>query len=257
MSKEASAWMPFYIGDYLGDTQRLTTEQHGAYLLLILDYWRNGPAPDDDAVLQQITKLDKVGWKRCRPALSRLFQIADGEWRHKRIEKELAKAQANAERRSEKASKAAQARWGESPKDAGSNAPSMPQALLGECPPQSPSSEANASSAGEGLTDLKSGVDLADLTSKISNLAGVPISDWGDAARSQAIVQGWLDAGADPAFLSETVASRKANTRSQPKSLQWFDGAVREAILKRRDASSALNEATGSIIDRVLGRNAA
>ena len=94
MSKEASAWMPFYIGDYLGDTQRLTTEQHGAYLLLILDYWRNGPAPDDEAVLMQITKLDKAGWKRCRPALSRLFQITNDEWKHKRIDKELAKAKA-------------------------------------------------------------------------------------------------------------------------------------------------------------------
>ena len=117
---------------------------------------------------------------------------------------------------------------------------------------------ANAASAGEREADSeKQGVDLADLTSKISTIAGVPISDWGDAARSQAIVQGWLDAGADPDFLTQTVTSRKSTTRSSPKSLQWFDGAVREAISKRKDASSALNEATGSIIDRVLGRTAA
>lgn len=114
MSKEASAWMPFYIGDYLGDTQRLTTEQHGAYLLLILDYWRNGAAPDDDAVLQQITKLDSKGWKRCRPAISRLFKIVDGEWRHKRIEHELDRARANTERRSSKAKDGADAKWGDS-----------------------------------------------------------------------------------------------------------------------------------------------
>lgn len=62
--------MPLYVGDYLGDTQRLTTEQHGAYLLLILDYWRNGPAPDDDLVLQQITKLNKAGWKKTPPCTS-------------------------------------------------------------------------------------------------------------------------------------------------------------------------------------------
>lgn len=132
----ASAWMPFYVGDYLGDTQRLTTEQHGAYLLLMLDYWRNGPAPDDDTVLQQITKLEKAAWKKHKAALSRMFQITDGLWRHKRIDRELANAEANAERRSSKAKAAAQARWG----DAASNAPSMPQALHVECPPPSPSS---------------------------------------------------------------------------------------------------------------------
>lgn len=135
MSNNTSAWMPFYVGDYLGDTQRLTTEQHGAYLLLMLDYWRNGPAPDDDAVLQQITKLDRAGWRKHKTALSRMFQVENGEWRHKRIEKELANAEANSERRTSKAKAAAQARWG----NAKSNAPSMPQALPVECPPQSPS----------------------------------------------------------------------------------------------------------------------
>jgi uncharacterized protein YdaU (DUF1376 family) len=127
--------MPLYVGDYLGDTQRLTTEQHGAYLLLILDYWRNGPAPDDDAVLQQITKLDRSAWKKHRPALARLFQVDDGEWKHKRIDQELAAAQTHSERRSSKAKAAAQARWA----NATSNAPSMPQAMLEECPPQSQS----------------------------------------------------------------------------------------------------------------------
>lgn len=150
MSGQTSAWMPLYVGDYLGDTQRLTTEQHGAYLLLILDYWRNGPPPDDDVVLQQITKCSVGAWKKCRPAMARLFQVKDGAWHHKRIDAELAAAATNAERRSSKAKAAAVARWGQSPDDAPSNATSMPGALLGECPPPSPSpkkknSEANAS----------------------------------------------------------------------------------------------------------------
>ena len=251
MSKEASAWMPFYIGDYLGDTQRLTTEQHGAYLLLILDYWRNGPAPDDDAVLMQITKLDKVGWKRCRPALSRLFQIADDEWRHKRIDKELAKAKANAERRSEKASKAAQARWGDSSGDATSNAPSMPQALLGECPPQSPSPEANASPR----------ANAADLMLDLCQIASIAPPDPGcnfDKHKAALdTVEGWMEAGADPAMIRETLTQRCANLRTSPRSLAFFDKPVRDAVEQRKADASRVDATTGSIIDRVLGRTAA
>lgn len=91
MSKP-DTWMPLYIGDYLQDTTRLSTEQHGAYLLLIMDYWTNGPLPDDDTSLAQVTRLQPAIWKKHRPALSRLFHIADGEWHHKRINEELEKA---------------------------------------------------------------------------------------------------------------------------------------------------------------------
>ncbi len=92
MSKP-DTWMPLYVGDYLRDTTRLTTEQHGAYLLLIMDYWTNGPLPDDDSALAQVTRLQPVAWKRNRAAIARLFHIADGEWHHKRIDEELHRAQ--------------------------------------------------------------------------------------------------------------------------------------------------------------------
>lgn len=92
MSNKTDTWMPLFIGDYLRDTTRLSTEQHGAYLLLIMDYWANGPLPDDDAALAQVTRLQTAAWKKHRPAIARLFKIADGEWRHKRIDEELEKA---------------------------------------------------------------------------------------------------------------------------------------------------------------------
>lgn len=87
----SDTWMPLYIGDYLRDTNRLSTVQHGAYFLLIMDYWVNGPPPDDDEQLAAVTKSSAPEWKKLRQALVRYFQIEDGFWRHKRVDKELAK----------------------------------------------------------------------------------------------------------------------------------------------------------------------
>ncbi|PZR36563.1 MAG: hypothetical protein DI526_03305 [Caulobacter segnis] len=81
--------MPLVIGDYRKDTGRLTTEQHGAYLLLIMDYWISGPPADDDEDLMAITGLDAKSWKKQRPKLLRYFRVEDGVWRHKRIDEEL------------------------------------------------------------------------------------------------------------------------------------------------------------------------
>ena len=82
-------WMPIYIGDYLADTSRLTTEQHGAYLLLLMDYWRSGRLPDDDNILAQVCKLPLDKWIIHRGVLQGFFDISNGEWIHSRVEKEL------------------------------------------------------------------------------------------------------------------------------------------------------------------------
>lgn len=79
-------WMPLYVGDYLGDTGHLTTTQHGAYLLLMMHYWRKGEIPDDDKQLAKITKLPLKIWIDQRPTIQDFFY--DG-WRHKRIDAEL------------------------------------------------------------------------------------------------------------------------------------------------------------------------
>jgi uncharacterized protein YdaU (DUF1376 family) len=82
-------WMSFWVGDYLADTAHLRVEEHGAYMLLIMHYWRTGGLPSDEHALQRITRMTKAEWKRSRDVLRAFFQ--DG-WRHKRIDHELAEA---------------------------------------------------------------------------------------------------------------------------------------------------------------------
>jgi uncharacterized protein YdaU (DUF1376 family) len=78
--------MPLYVGDYLGDTGHLTTAQHGAYLLLMMHYWRKGELPDCDRQLSKITKLPLKTWCDYRPVLQDFFHSG---WKHKRIDAEL------------------------------------------------------------------------------------------------------------------------------------------------------------------------
>ena len=100
MSK-SDIWMPLYIGDYLADTMRLSTLQHGAYLLLLMEYWRTGPLPDDDAELASIAKLDHHTWLAQAPLLRRFFRRgADGLLHQKRADAERARtAEISAKRR--------------------------------------------------------------------------------------------------------------------------------------------------------------
>jgi uncharacterized protein YdaU (DUF1376 family) len=89
-------WMPLYVGDYLGDTGHLTTAQHGAYLLLMMHYWRKGELPDDDRQLSKITKLPLKTWCEYRPTLQDFFHSG---WRHKRIDAELERMMLVSEKR--------------------------------------------------------------------------------------------------------------------------------------------------------------
>jgi uncharacterized protein YdaU (DUF1376 family) len=105
-------WMPVFIGDYLADTMHLSTEQHGAYLLLLFHLWRRGTLPDDDGALAQITGLSRNAWSQTRPVLAEFFQIHDGLWRHGRVERERIRVTAKQISNSKQAKSAAARRWG-------------------------------------------------------------------------------------------------------------------------------------------------
>lgn len=93
-------WMPLYIGDYLADTMHLASAEHGAYLLLIMHYWRTGPLPDDDKILATIARTERREWTaEIGPIVRAFFRPADGKLYHKRIDNELAAARGNIEQR--------------------------------------------------------------------------------------------------------------------------------------------------------------
>ena len=158
MTDKVDIWMPLYVRDYIGATSRLTTEQHGAYLLLIMDYWLNGPPPDDDHVLASIVRLPLEQWQKHRPSIERLFSVHSGAWTHKRIDREIEAAHERKTQAIERGKRGAMARWGKD--DKASNGASIDQACKKQSskdsssPSPSPKKKTKSKAAGAAVVDL-------------------------------------------------------------------------------------------------------
>lgn len=105
----ALPYMQFYVADYLADTMHLSTEEHGAYLLLIFNYWQTGkPLPKNR--LAGIARLSNDRWTDVERSLNEFF-IDDGNtWIHQRIERDLLTVKGAQSQRSEAGKISAQKR---------------------------------------------------------------------------------------------------------------------------------------------------
>jgi uncharacterized protein YdaU (DUF1376 family) len=99
--------MPLYVADYLADTGHLSTLEHGAYLLLIMHYWRVGCLPADDRKLANICRVSVHQWKAIRPTIAAFFR---DDWTHKRIDFLLASYKTKADARADSGSKGGKAK---------------------------------------------------------------------------------------------------------------------------------------------------
>ena len=100
--KRADIWMPLYIADYLADTSHLSTEEHGAYLLLLMNAWTNeGALPANEERLRRITRMDRAAWEVSWPELKTFFYEEGDQLRHHRLDAEIDRAKANVKQRSD------------------------------------------------------------------------------------------------------------------------------------------------------------
>lgn len=105
--------MPLFIGDYVSKTMHLTTEQHGAYLLLLMAYWKNqGPIHEEN--IQPICRLNGDSWPSTFTALRSFFSVDEDTklWTHGRVEEELKKAEIRRKAAVDRGKKGAEVRWG-------------------------------------------------------------------------------------------------------------------------------------------------
>lgn len=75
----SAPYMQLYVADYMADTMHLTTEQHGAYLLLLMAMWRNGAVlPNDPKKLARIAGVSTRRWHRIADDVLAFFQEENG-----------------------------------------------------------------------------------------------------------------------------------------------------------------------------------
>jgi uncharacterized protein YdaU (DUF1376 family) len=104
----ALPYMPLYIADYLADTAHLSTLEHGAYLLLIMNYWQTGhPLPNDDVKLARIVRLSSRKFHKMKPILFEMFSVSERYLTHPRIDRELQKVR----QKSDKSRSSVNKRW--------------------------------------------------------------------------------------------------------------------------------------------------
>lgn len=98
----STPFMQLYVADYLGDTRHLTTEQHGAYMLLLMTMWRaGGDLADDDEKLARIVCLTVARWRKIKADVINLLIVENGRVTQKRLTAELEKASKKSELRAD------------------------------------------------------------------------------------------------------------------------------------------------------------
>lgn len=89
----SAPFMQLYVADYLGDTRHLTTEQHGAYLLLLMTMWRSdGRLPNDAKKLARIAGCTASRWSKIAGDVLAFFEVDGAELFNVRLMFELEKA---------------------------------------------------------------------------------------------------------------------------------------------------------------------
>ena len=83
-------YMQLYVSDYLADTAHLNAQQHGAYMLLLMNYWQRGkPLDNTGDRLAFVARMTPQEWNENREILAEFFIVDGNEWTHSRIELDL------------------------------------------------------------------------------------------------------------------------------------------------------------------------
>lgn len=215
----ATPFLQLYVGDYLSDTLDLTTEQHGAYLLLLMTMWRHGAKlQNDPAKLARIARVSARRWHLVWAGIEHFFYV-DGEFIHNnRLEREHKKALSISEKRSASGAKGGRSKSMKTKEPCEANASDLPKHSQKSKP-----EEANASSAPVPADEkLAHAERLTKLRRKVVAAYHPDLPpDTGHCAV-------WIGQGYDPDICAGVVEAAVERGK-KPRTLRYFDSAIQEA----------------------------
>ncbi len=234
-------FMQLYVSDYLGDTRGLTTEQHGAYLLLLMTAWNSGGLlPNDPKKLARFTGCTALRWAKIAPDVLVYFEADGDHLVSPRLVLELKKASEKSIKRAVSGSLGGQAKSLKTKKLEVAIAKTLPK----HSPEPEPEliSEANASSGGSLRAPPVSQASIDEIWEETPRIARDRSSraDVGKALRAAA-GRGYPPAVIRPA-LRRYYASDQANNddRRAAKGLHrmiecdrwrdWLDGPMLQVV---------------------------
>lgn len=127
--------MPMWTDAYLSDTRHLSTLEHGAYLLLLMEAWRRPTCslPDDDRMLARLAGVSEADWSAIKPVVMDFWTL-DGRsktWHQKRQKKERDFLASQSAKQRDRALK----RWKDEKTD---NAAAIPDGCRNDAPTPTP-----------------------------------------------------------------------------------------------------------------------
>jgi uncharacterized protein YdaU (DUF1376 family) len=241
----AAPFMQLYVADYIGDTLHLTTEQHGAYLLLLMAMWRaGGSLPNEEHKLARIAGLSPARWRRVSGDVMVFFNEIDGQITQKRLAAEIEKAKEKSAKRAEAGAKGGIAKSLKDNETAVANAIGLPwHSSEPEPEPEpEPEKEENKNSSSSTLRPREedgaaaaafSKLDLEEEPVAFDELAARLAQLWHDQGLevpAMAHARTWLGEGHSPDTIVATVKAKLATPAGRrAATLVWFDKAIAEA----------------------------
>lgn len=241
--------LPVFTDAYLADTRHLSTEEHGAYLLLLMEAWRRPECnlPDDDKLLSRLCGLPLSRWQEIKGTIL-AFWVRDGRrktWTQKRLLKERSYVAQKSALRRDSAAK----RWNKTKNDDAN-------AMQSECktdaptPTPTPTYSVDKSTGADAPVDpvkvmFDSGRALLAEAGKSKDAAGKLLgkwrSDYGEEAVISALGKAKREGAIDPvAFIEGCLrqSSRKA---------------VDQAAYPRHGEERQFPDGTTRIFDQFMG----